>query len=188
METVMPSKGWHIELRKYHRWISAVAALFLIVVAVSGVILQIQRLGGEDSDADRAGSTVLSTAIPSPVYGALVSHTLDAVRQRAPNAVIASVSLRGEGSDIEGVVDMPGDPLREIIVDANSGRIKSDERRETESLILRIHSGEILGEPGVVLGVMWGTALIVLLITGGWVYVDMYRRRLKGSGKRGLFW
>ncbi len=186
----MPSKGWHIEMRKYHRWISAVAALFLIVVAVSGVILQVQRLAGEDADADadRPRSTELSTAIPSPVYGALVSRTLDAVRQRAPNAVIASVSLRGEGSDIEGVVDLPGDPLREIIVDANSGRIKSDERHEAESLILRIHSGEILGEPGVVLGVLWGTALVVLLITGGWVYVDMYRRRLKGSGKRGLFW
>ena len=86
------------------------------------------------------------------------------------------------------VPPLPGDPLREIVVDARSGQVVSDERHEAESLILRIHSGEILGEPGVVLGVLWGLALVVLLVSGGWVYLDMYRRRLKGSGKRGLFW
>ena len=33
-----------------------------------------------------------------------------------------------------------------------------------------------------------GVALVVLLLSGGWVYLDMYRRRRKGSGKSGLFW
>ncbi len=185
-----PKKGWPILMRKYHRWVSAVAAIFLIVVAVTGVVLQVQRLTGADADAD-AGErppSALTTAMPSPAYAALVSRTLDAARQRAPNAPIASVMLRGEGNAIQGVVQLPGDPLREIVVDARSGRVVSDERHEAESLILRIHSGEILGEPGVVLGVLWGLALVVLLLTGGWVYFDMYRRRLKGSGKRGLFW
>ena len=186
----MAGKGWPTLMRKYHRWISAIAAIFLLFVSVTGVVLQVQRLTGEDADAD-AGAHVpsaLTTAMPSPTYAALVSKTLDAARRRAPNVPIASVLLRGEGSVIEGVVQFPGDPLREIVVDGRSGRVLSDERHEAESLILRIHSGEILGEPGVVLGVLWGLALVVLLITGGWVYLDMYRRRLKGSGNRGLFW
>lgn len=186
----MAAKGWHIPMRKYHRWVSAVAAIFLLFVAVTGVILQVQRLTGGDGDeeADRPRATALSTALPSPAYAALVSRTLDAARQRAPNAAVASVVLRGDGNSIQGVVQFPGDPLREITVDARSGRVVSDERHEAESLILRIHSGEILGEPGVVLGVLWGLALVVLLVTGGWVYLDMYRRRAKGTGKRGLFW
>lgn len=188
----MPMKALSTLMRKYHRWVSAVAALFLLVVSVTGVVLQIQKLTGVDADADAEGgadaSTVLTTAMPSPTYAALVAHTLDAARARVPNAPITSVALRGEGDHIEGVVDLPGDPLREIVVDARSGRIVSDERHEAESLIRRIHSGEILGEPGVVLGILWGLALVILSITGGWVYLDMYRKRRRGSGKAGLFW
>lgn len=186
----MAGKSWPILMRTYHRWVSAVAAIFLLFVAVTGVVLQVQRLTGADADANAGKRTpsALTTAMPTPAYAALVSRTVDAARQRAPNAAITSVVLRGEGNAIQGVVQLPGDPLREIVVDARSGRVLSDERREAESLILRIHSGEILGEPGVVLGVLWGLALVVLLVSGGWVYLDMYRRRLKGSGKRGLFW
>ncbi len=186
----MAGKRWPILMRKYHRWVSAVAAIFLLFVSVTGVVLQVQRLTGADADANAGKRTpsALTTAMPTPAYAALVSRTLDAARQRAPDAAITSVVLRGEGNAIQGVVQLPGDPLREIVVDARSGRVLNDERREAESLILRIHSGEILGEPGVVLGVLWGLALVVLLVSGGWVYLDMYRRRLKGSGKRGLFW
>jgi len=185
-----PKKAWSILMRKYHRWVSAVAAIFLLFVSVTGVILQVQRLTGEDSEADSGERTpsALTTAMPTPTYAALVSRTIDAARERAPNAAITSVVLRGEGSAIQGVVQLPGDPLREIVVDARSGRVVSDERHEAESIIRRIHSGEILGEPGVVLGILWGLALVVLLISGGWVYLDMYRRRTKGSGRRGLFW
>lgn len=185
-----PKKGWPILMRKYHRWVSAVAAIFLLFVSVTGVILQVQRLTGEDGDADAGerAPSALTTAMPSPAYAALVTRTLDAARQRAPNAAVTSVVLRGQGSAILGIVQLPGDPLREIVVDARSGRVVSDERKEAESVIRRIHSGEILGEPGVILGILWGLALVVLLVTGGWVYLDMYRRRAKGSGKRGLFW
>ena len=186
----MAWKGWPILMRKYHRWVSAVAAIFLLFVSVTGVILQVQRLTGEDGDADpgERAPSALTTALPTPVYAAFVSRTLDAARQRAPNTAVTSVVLRGEGNAIQGVVQLPGDPLREIVVNARSGRVVSDQRHEAESIIRRIHSGEILGEPGVVLGILWGLALVVLLLTGGWVYLDLYRRRLKGSGKRGLFW
>lgn len=178
-------------MRQFHRWVSAVAAIFLLFVSVTGVILQVQRLTGEDADAGSGErvSSALTTAMPSPAYAAMVTRTLDAARQRAPNSAVASVVLRGgEENAIQGVVQLPGDPLREIVVDARSGRVVSDERKEAESLVRRIHSGEVLGEPGVVLGILWGLALVILLVTGGWVYLDMYRRRLKGSGKRGLFW
>ena len=186
----MAGKNLPILMRKYHRWVSAVAAIFLLFVSITGVVLQVQRLTGEDADAE-AGTrkpSALTTAVPTSAYAALISSTLDAARLRAPNEPIASVMLRGEGSAVQGVVQFPGDPLREIIVDARSGRVVSDERHEAESLILRIHSGEVLGKPGVVFGVLWGVALVVLLLSGGWVYLDMHRRRRKGSGKSGLFW
>ena len=115
-------------------------------------------------------------------------RTLDAARARAPNSPVASVSLKGEGDEVQGVVTLPGDPPRQLTIDARSGRVLTDERRDPDSLILRIHSGAILGEPGVVMGILWGLALVILSITGGWVYLVMYRRRRKASGKGGLFW
>lgn len=179
-------------MRQYHRWVSLVAAVFLLVVSATGVILQVQKLTGSDADAaehgDKDRAAALTTAMPSPAYAALIVRTLDAARARAPSSPVASVSLKGEGDDVQGVVTLPGDPPRQLTIDARSGRVLTDERRDPDSLILRIHSGAILGEPGVVMGILWGLALVILSITGGWVYLVMYRRRRKASGKGGLFW
>lgn len=179
-------------MRQYHRWVSLIAALFLLVVATTGVILQVQKLTGNDADAvgrgDKDRAAAITTATPIPAYATLLGRTLDAARARAPNSPIASVSLKSEGDEVQGVVILTGDPPRQLTVDARSGRLIKDERRDPDSLILRIHSGAILGEPGVVLGVLWGSALVILSLTGAWVYLSMYRRRRKVSGKGSLFW
>ncbi|MBA3678473.1 MAG: PepSY domain-containing protein [Sphingosinicella sp.] len=178
-------------MRKYHRWVSAVAALFLLIVSVTGVVMQVQKLTGSDGEAESEGRgsvpAALTSAMESPIYAALATRTLDTARRRAPNAPITSVTLRSADEGIEGVVSIPGEPPREIVVDARSGRVISDEEHE-ESLVRRIHSGSILGEPGTVLGILWGLALVILSITGAWVYLDMYRKRRRNSDKTGLFW
>jgi uncharacterized iron-regulated membrane protein len=180
-------------MRSYHRWAAALAAVFLLIVSATGVILQVQKLTGGDPDSphqggpDRAGGA-LTTATPSPVYAAMIARTLDAARARAPASALSSVSLSGDADDLKGEVVLAGDPPRTITIDARSGRLISDERHDKDSLILRIHSGEILGEPGVFLGILWGLALVILSLTGGWVYLAMYRRRRKASGKGGPFW
>lgn len=187
-----PVESESVHMRQYHRWVSILAAIFLLVVSVTGVILQVQKLTGEDADAGEhaaapavAGS--LTTVMTAVEYTALLTRTLDAARSRAPDSPVTSVSLKMDGSTVQGVVMLPGEPPRQLLVDARSGRVLGDERRERESLAMRIHSGEILGEPGVVLGILWGSALVILSVTGGWVYLDMYRRRRKAA-KRGLFW
>ena len=179
-------------MRQYHRWVSIFAAVFLLIVSVTGVILQVQKLTGDDADAaDHAVippvAGGLTTAMPPAQYAVLLGRTLEAARARAPNTPVTSISIKMEGSVMQGLVALPGDPPRQLVVDARSGRVLSDEHAEHDSLIMRIHSGAILGEPGVVLGILWGSALAVLSVTGGWVYVDMYRRRRKAA-KRGLFW
>ena len=173
-------------MRQIHRWISLIAGLFLLIVATTGVILQVQRLTREDEDRDRAVPKVL--AMPAEAYAPMLAKTLEAVRAREPERPITSIELQLAGDQPHGVVTFPGDPGRQITVDPRNGRVLKDEAHEAESLILRIHSGEILGEPGVVLGVFWGSALVVLSITGFIVYLELYRRRRKASGKSGLFW
>ena len=180
-------------MRQFHRWVSVLAVVFLLIVSATGVILQVQKLTGNDADAPQHNEKNraeggLTTAVPSPIYAAMITRTLDAARTRAPNSPIASVSLEGKGDDVQALVAFSSNPPRQLTIDARSGRVLSDERHEKDSLILRIHSGAILGEPGVVLGILWGSALMILSLSGGWVYLAMYRRRRKASGKGGLFW
>ena len=173
-------------MRQIHRWISLVAAAFLLIVATTGVVLQVQRLTGEDEDHDREAEVAL--AMPANAYAPMFARTLEIARARAPGRAIASIELQLVGDEPKGVITFPGDPGRQITVDARDGKVLKDEAHEAESLVLRIHSGEILGEPGVVLGVFWGSALVVLSLTGFIVYLELYRRRRKASGKKGLFW
>ena len=141
-------------MRKYHRWFGPVAAIFLLVIATSGVSLQIQHALGDDGDPDKelaSDTSALTTGMESTVYDAFVTKTLDAARSRAPGGLIFSVMLRPVGTDVQGIVLLHGDPPRQITVDARTGRVVDDVRQEPDSLLLRIHTGEILGGAGLVL-------------------------------------
>lgn len=175
-------------MRKYHRWISVIAALFLVVVGTTGVVLQVQRLvgGEEEQEREREAATGIEAA-PRVAPSLLLSRTLAAAQRRAPGRALASIELLPGGDEPKGVVILAGDHARKITVNGRDGGVVQDEPYEAESLILRIHSGAIFGEPGVFLGILWGLALVGLSLTGVWVYLDLYRRRRK-SGKGGMFW
>ncbi|NOT39508.1 MAG: PepSY domain-containing protein [Alphaproteobacteria bacterium] len=176
-------------MRRIHRWAGVTVALFLFVVAVSGVILQVQKLAGDEGEREEQsvrGSVSTSTA--NDAFAAMLSRSLDAVRAAAPNEPIVSVELRLAGDTTQVLVTMPGEPGRRITVNAQSGKVTSDEAYERESIFLRIHSGEILGEPGVVIGLLWGLGLVILSATGIIVYLNMYAKRRAVRGKGRVFW
>ena len=176
------------EMRKIHRWIAVATSLLLFVVALTGVILQIQKLTGNEKEEGETFSGFVSTTTANETLAAMLNRTLDSARAAAPNLPIASVELRLAGDAPEGVVTMPGEPGRRIIVNAQTGKVTSDEAYERESLFLRIHSGEILGEPGVVMGILWGLGLVILSATGIVVYLSMYMKRRATRGKGQVFW
>jgi hypothetical protein len=174
-------------LRKFHRWFATVAVAFLIVVASTGVILQIQKLTGADpDDPDNVQTSKQFTTATDPrVYVRLFERALDIVRTRAPGVPIVSMTfLSGDGPTV--LVRLQGDPGRQIAI--GGGKVLLDETFQPEPLFQRIHDGSILGDSGVVMGVLWGGALVILTITGLWMLIDMYRRRMRVHGKRGLFW
>ena len=176
-------------MRKIHRWLSIVAVIFLLIVAATGVILQAQKLtGADEDDPDNLQiSRALTTATPPTVYSGMLDRALSAARDRAPGVPIVTLTLR-MGDNPKVLVVLPGDPGRQLTVDGISGDVLSDETYEPEPLLKRIHDGSIFGDPGVVMGVLWGSALVVLAVTGFWVYFDMYNRRRKLHSKRILFW
>ena len=90
-------------MRQIHRWISLVAALFLLVVATTGVILQVQRLTGEDEDHDRDAPKAL--AISAEAYAPMFAKTIEVARGREPKGPIAiAARLFAFSSSIDLVV------------------------------------------------------------------------------------
>ena len=177
-------------MRKIHRWIAIVAVVFLVVVASTGVLLQAQKLtGADEDDPDNApSSTALSTTTAPTLYTGIVERALAVAKARAPGVPIVSVTVKMGENQPTVLIRLPGAPGRQITVDGRSGKLLADEPFEPETLLKRIHDGSILGDPGVVMGVLWGLALVVLTITGFWVYLDLYRRRARVQGKGKLFW
>ena len=93
-----------------------------------------------------------------------------------------------EAHDPKYIVILAGEPSRRIVVETASREVVSDEPYEADSLVMRIHSGEIFGEPGILLGLFWGGALMVLSVTGVIVYFSMMAKRAKARGKLQVFW
>ena len=76
---------------------------------------------------------------------------------------------------------------RRIAVHASTGEILSVEDYEENSLILRLHSGEAFGDGGMVLGMVWGTLLFALTVSGIVIYFRM-KPRTPRTGLRKVFW
>ena len=185
-------------MRKLHRWVSLPAFIFLLVVAVTGVILQCTSFFGEDEAERERLAAIKSTQMASaPVAGVQeqVDRALAAARAGVGIDVpVDALEMQLKDSPRKIVVwtaagggAKKDEPLK-ITVNAETGLVIRTESGERESFILRLHTGEVFGDGGVVLGMVWGTALLVLTLTGGWMYLRMWRARrrsLNAAAARG---
>ena len=173
-------------MRKLHRWISPFAALFLLSVAVTGTVLQFQKLfGGEEADKEKvaaatSGYTLASSLGDLPVA---LARAQAAVRQKlGVDARLDGVDVRLKGEHPTLVLHTAGKERWNFTVNAATGGIEAQSKDGGEPFIRRLHSGEVFGDAGVVLGVLWGLALVVLTVTGVVIYWQMWRTRRRSRG------
>lgn len=181
-------------MRKWHRWVSLVAAIFLLSVAITGVILQFQQFFGEDEATRERLATITSSYTLDTSLGAFapkLAAAQAAVRAKAGGDKLDNVELQLKGEHPTFVLHIAGgaeSSNRKFVVNADTAAIESESSDERESLLLRIHTGEVLGDGGVVGGMLWGTALVVLTITGSLLYWQMYKARAAVKGWRRILW
>ncbi|HEX5259815.1 MAG TPA: PepSY-associated TM helix domain-containing protein [Sphingomicrobium sp.] len=180
--------------RTLHRWLGLGAALLFAAVATTGVLLQLEQLFGEE---ETQKETLARLTSPVDLGNDLTVD--DAALARARRSLLASFGNRPVDSidwQIKGpaqqfVFHLGGASPIKAMVDVPSGRLLSSEPDEEEWL-LRLHTGEILGDGGKVLGLFWGLALLAMLVTGSIVYVQLYRARQRAGKARGglrrYFW
>ena len=183
-------------MRKIHRWVSLPACLFLLVVAITGALFQATKLfGGDEAERENQASAVSRYTL------ARAPGDVAVMIDRAMKAVAAATGKSAADVRLNSIdLQFKADPQRVVVyaatsggegerftVDAATGAILSREA-DGESLLVRIHTGEVFGDAGVFMGLLWGTAMVVLTVTGVWLYWKMYRARASVKGWRRIFW
>ena len=181
--------------RKIHRWLGIIAIIFFLSVSVTGVVLQYQAIFGEEEIAHEAMSALQSpvtTAQSFVVDTAAFARARGAVAARYPNVPVASVDWQIKGAKPAFIFHLDGPEPVKVMVATATGAIISAQP-DGEDWIKRLHTGEIIGDGGKVLGLLWGLALVAMSVTGFIVYLKMVKARKTGSkgkatGWRRYFW
>ena len=181
--------------RQFHRWLGIGAAVLFLLVSGTGVALQYQQIFGSDEAAKEAAASIvspLSLAKPTGLDLAALDRARMMLLTRYGDRPVAGIDWQIKAPTRAFVFHLDGDDPRKVSVSAATGTILSDEP-DSEDWLVRLHSGEIIGDGGKFLGLLWGLGLIAMTLTGVWLYIKMYRARQKGSasqltGWRRYFW
>ncbi len=179
--------------RKIHRWIGVPAALFLLLASFTGVWLEcVKFFGSEEAERERIGN--LASTVTAQSLGGEFSADFERTRAAAAARVGAQPlekvvwQLKGDAPTVifyfSPQKELAG---RRITVQTRTGKVVSEEPYNEDSFILRLHSGEALGDGGQVLGMFWGASLFLLTASGIWIYFRMKPRKAQ-SGIRKVFW
>ena len=147
-------------MRKYHRWLSVFFGIFLLWIAVTGVLSQVAPMINR-------GSIFEEDKKEQPAGG--VIPAAKAHDNAAPAALAA--------------------PAKFVCPADMNCRPKPKPGSWNVGLIHHLHSGEQFGLAGTIIALLSGVAMIFFAFSGLWLYIQMFRRRShRESHPRRLFW
>ena len=198
--------GWW---RSLHRWVSVTAALFLMVVSISGTLLSIDSfsLGLYQLTHKSAGKYSrfpigmigdYSSPLPDAKLPTMLDTTLFAFQATEGVAMIKVLRLRYFAGMPQGVIVSGSDGTRQLVYNAETGKRASMTEPgyprvafpfgwEEHELAKRIHRGDAFGVAGRMMDVFAGLSLAFLSGSGLTMYLDLVRRRHR-AGRKQIFW
>lgn len=171
--------------RRWHRWFGLPAALFLIFVSVTGLLLAITEFFGDDEalrEATRGLVSSVTVAAPALVTGP-IERALATVAAQSAGAPVDKVEVQLKGKDPTVAVftgKATGGEDKKYIVNATTGALIRVDAYEDKPFLNRLHSGEAFGDGGLVGAMLWALALIVLNVTGLAIMWRMRRKNVTG--------
>ena len=155
-----------------HLWVGVVFTVVLLVISITGILLNHKRGLGLMPEVDHT---------PSGEFGAALS--LDDLARRALRALGDSTTpdLAIDRMDVrprDGIVKvrLRDAASTEVTLDVIDGRVLNIDSRG-DVFLEKLHSGEIFGSQGILLSDAGAVALTVLLITGYWLWLRPRWRR-----------
>jgi len=162
--------------RKLHYWGSAIIALPILAVIVTGLLLQMKKHWTWVQPVEHRGTTQAPVIELSDILKAIKDHQHPDVSVQSW-ADIKRLDVRPD----RGVAKATLQSDHEVQVDLGTGRVMQVAYRRSD-WIESIHDGSIFGD-WVKLGVVLPSALVLLLLWGSgvwmWVYPFIGRRRVR---------
>jgi uncharacterized iron-regulated membrane protein len=197
-------------LRSLHRSIAVIAAVFLLVVSVTGTLLSFDSLvlgiyidfhqspGKHPREFPAGMNADYSSPLQDAEIPDMAQKTLDGFKTVRGLTPIKVIQLRYFSGMPQGAIVTGGEDTAQLIFNAGSGRrVSMTEPNypftgfpfgwEEHELVKKIHRGDVLGVPGRLMDVFAGCSLVFLSISGLIMYLDLWNRRRR-LGRSGLFW
>lgn len=182
-----------INMRKLHRWLGLPAAVFLVVTSITGVWLEgVKFFGAEETAREQLRDQV--SKVTAQTMGTEFSGDFEKVRLAAAARTGAQPldkmvwQLKGDAPAVTFYFGPQGQQAgRRVVVNARTAEVLREESYDEDSFILKLHSGEALGDGGMVFGMFWGAALFLLTVSGMIIYFKMKPRK-PSTGLRKVFW
>ena len=164
-------------MRKWHRWLAVVFAVFLFWIAMTGFGIQFVTLTQGDGDEHEAPGAAGAPAGGEAKF-ALITPALAHGDEEHEAAPVANPQAAGAPAGFtcpEGWSCRPPRPKAE------------SDAHEAEEFLMHLHSGEAFGPIGTFISIASSLALLFFSFSGMWMYLKMWRARKRGA-KSGLFW
>lgn len=206
-----------MKLLTVHRWISVVIVLVTLYLSVTGTLIGLIDLKGillqsspydENLQAMRGDvngpgdyamigpAYYLSPRLPADInYAAAFARALQAARAAAGDVPLRYLELRQDQQRTVAIAQLE-QPRSTLVFDADSGvplagaqvpRHNMESQQSARIVVKSLHRMTTFGNGALWINVAVGAGLMVLIVTGVWIYVKQYRARA-GMGRKALFW
>jgi uncharacterized iron-regulated membrane protein len=146
-------------MRRWHRWLSVLFGVFLLWIAVTGVMSQFAQIV---ADGERSPVAKQAVAMGEAIVTPARAH--EEQLAPAPKAFVC-----------------PADMICRPKPDPNGARA-------WVGYLHHLHSGEEFGPLGTAISILSGLALVFFAFSGLWMYTRMWSHRRSNAHKPGWFW
>jgi uncharacterized iron-regulated membrane protein len=161
-----------------HLWLGVIFTVALVVIAVTGILLNHKRALGLMPDVADAPAAPFERALPLARLGEIAQQ---AVPNAPAGARIDRMDVRPRSGYVK--VRLRDAASTEVTVDLVSGAVLHVGPRG-DVFLEKLHSGEIFGGRGVLLSDAAAVALVITLVTGYWLWLAPKVERRAREGAR----
>jgi len=148
-----------------HRWLGVGATALLVIIGITGVLLNHKKDLGLMPDVVHHPSGSFPDALS---LAELKASAVRAAGQDVASAGVGRMDVRPSDGFVK--VRFNDSDVTEVIIDLYSGRVLNiDERHDV--FLERLHSGEIFGDLWVLMSDSGAILLLILLATGYWLWL-----------------
>ncbi|CAN5870782.1 hypothetical protein BH23GEM9_BH23GEM9_28600 [soil metagenome] len=147
-----------------HLWLGVIVSGLLLVISISGILLNHKRGLGLMPDVPHQATAEFEAALP-------MAELVRLAREAAPEAGAAGVD-RLDVRPRTGImkVRLRDDVVTEVTLDIHDGRVLHVGQRN-DVFLEKLHSGEIFGDNWVLLSDFAAVVLVILIISGYWLWL-----------------